>query len=195
MSDVKQLKIEEFDLVSFVMQIQSAILQGYEVTDKSEEAPMCIGHCYHVIMREKEKTVTQEVEDILTTEHTTIGKLVLEASLDTTKLQEQLKAGGEIEQMLADNLVVDETTTANDFLMVSDDIEEELSSGIVDEKLHETFIDIEKDADKWDNKELGADEAYVETIEPPKEPTLDESLPKEEQAMLQTKQPTKRGRK
>ena len=194
MSDVKQLKIEEFDLVSFVMQIQSAILQGYEVTDKSEEAPMCIGHCYHVIMREKEKTVTQEVEDILTTEHTTIGKLVLEASLDTTKLQEQLKAGGEIEQMLADNLVVDETTTANDFLMVSDDIEEELSSGIVDEKLHETFIDIEKDADKWDNKELGADEAYVETIEPPKEPTLDESLPKEEQAMLQTKQPTKRGR-
>ena len=195
MSDVKQLKIEEFDLVSFVMQIQSAILQGYEVTDKSEEAPMCIGHCYHVIMREKEKTVTQEVEDILTTEHTTIGKLVLEASLDTTKLQEQLKAGGEIEQMLADNLVVDETTTANDFLMVSDDIEEELSSGIVDEKLHETFIDIEKDADKWDNKELGADEAYVETIEPPKEPTLDESLPKEEQAMLQNKQPIKRGRK
>ena len=201
MSDVKQLKIEEFDLVSFVMQIQSAILQGYEVTDKSEEAPMCIGHCYHVIMREKEKTVTQEVEDILTTEHTTIGKLVLEASLDTTKLQEQLKAGGEIEQMLADNLVVDETTTANDFLMVSDDIEEELSSGIVDEKLHETFIDIEKDADKWDNKELGADEAYVETIEPPKEPTLDESLPKEEQ-LLQTKQVTiaatttpKRGKK
>ena len=165
MSDVKQLKIEEFDLVSFVMQIQSAILQGYEVTDSSEEAPMCIGHCYHVIMREKVKT------------DTVIGSFVAELSFDTTKLQEQLKAGGEIEQMLADSLVVDE-------------------------KLHETSIDPEKDADKWDNKELGADEAYVETIEPPKEPTLDESLPKEERAALQAKQVTiaatttpKRGKK
>lgn len=158
MSELKQLKVEEFDLVSFIMQIQSAILQGYEVTDKSEEAPMCIGHCYHVIMREAIKP------------NVVVGKAVFEASIDTTKLQEQLKVGGEIEQMLADSLVVDE-------------------------KLHETFIDPEKDADKWDNKELGADEAYVETIEPPKEPTLDESLPKDEQTVLQTKQPTKRGRK
>ncbi len=152
MSDVKQLKIEEFDLVSFVMQIQSAILQGYEVTDKSEEAPMCIGHCYHVIMREAAKPFK------------VVETLVLSASIDTAKLQEQLKAGGEIEQILADSLVVDE-------------------------KLHETSIDHEKDVDKWDNKELGADEAYVETIEPPKEPTMDESLPKEEQ-LIQTKQVT-----
>jgi len=120
-SDVKQLKIEEFDLVSFVMQIQAAILQGYEVTDKSEEAPMCIGHCYHVIMREAAKP------------NVVIGKAVFEASLDTTKLQEQLKVGGEIEQMLADSLVVDETTTANDFLMVSDDIDKALSSGVVED--------------------------------------------------------------
>jgi hypothetical protein len=158
MSDVKQLKIEEFDLVSFVMQIQAAILQGYEVTDSSDDAPMCIGHCYHVIMREAVKP------------NVVVGKAVFEASIDTTKLQEQFKAGGEIEQMLADSLVVDE-------------------------KLHDLSTDIEKDADKWDNKELGADEAYVETTEPPKEPTIDESLPKEERAALQTKQPTKRGRK
>lgn len=98
MSDVKQLKIEEFDLVSFVMQIQSAILQGYEVTDKSEEAPMCIGHCYHVIMREAAKPVK------------VVGALVMEASIDTAKLQEQIKGGGEIEQMLADSLVIDEKT-------------------------------------------------------------------------------------
>jgi len=103
MSDVKQLKIEEFDLVSFVMQIQSAILQGYEVTDSSEEAPMCIGHCYHAIMREAAKP------------NITIGKLVMEASIDTTKLQEQLKAGGEIEQMLADSLVVDEKLSTEEF--------------------------------------------------------------------------------
>ena len=175
MSDVKQLKIEEFDLVSFVMQIQSAILQGYEVTDSSEEAPMCIGHCYHVIMREKVKVdanvlLNDWCDKVENKANVVIGKAVFEASLDTTKLQEQLKIGGEIEQILADSLVVDE-------------------------KLHETSIDHEKDADKWDNKELGADEAYVETIEPPKEPTLDESLPKEEQAVIQTKQPTKRGRK
>ena len=121
MSELKQLKIEEFDLVSFVMQIQSAILEGYEVTDSSEEAPMCIGHCYHVIMREAIKP------------NVVVGKAVFEASLDTTKLQEQLKSGGEIEQMLSDSLVVDEMSTANDFLIVSDDIKEALSSGIVED--------------------------------------------------------------
>jgi hypothetical protein len=103
MSELKQLKIEEFDLVSFVMQIQSAILQGYGVTDKSEEAPMCIGHCYHVIMRESIKP------------NVVVGKAVFEASIDTTKLQEQLKVGGEIEQMLADSLVVDEKLSTEEF--------------------------------------------------------------------------------
>lgn len=98
MSELKQLKIEEYDIVSFVMQIQQGIRDGYEVTDKSEESPMCIGHCYHVIMREAAKP------------NITVGKLVMEASLDTTKLQEQLKEGGEIEQALADSLVVAEKT-------------------------------------------------------------------------------------
>ena len=158
MSDVKQLKIEEFSLVDFVMKIQQGIRDGYEVTDQSDDAPIQIGGGFYTIMREKVKT------------DTVIGSFVAELSFDTTKLQEQLKAGGDIEQMLVDSLVVEE-------------------------KLHETSIDHEKDVDKWDNKELGADEAYVETIEPPKEPTLDESLPKEEQAMLQNKQPTKRGKK
>ena len=180
--EVKQLKVEEYSLVDFVMKIQQGVRDGYEVTDQSDDAPLQIGGGFYTIMRKKVKV------------DTVIGSFVAELSFDTTKLQEQLKAGGEIEQMLADSLVVDGTTTANDFLMVSDDIDEALSSGVVDEKLHETSIDPEKDADKWDNKELGADEAYVETIEPPKEPTLDESLPKDEQ-VAQTKQTTKRGRK
>lgn len=158
MSDVNSIKIEEYSLVDFVMKIQQGIRDGYEVTDQSDDAPLQIGGGFYTIMREAIKPSV------------VVGKAVFEASLDTTKLQEQLKAGGEIEQMLSDSLVVDE-------------------------KLHETFIDIEKDADKWDNKELGADEAFVETIEPPKEPTLDESLLKEEQAALQTKQTTKRGKK
>ena len=161
-SDAKQLKIEEFSLVDFVMKIQQGIRDGYEVNDTSDDAPIQIGGAFHLIMREK---VEVDVELRL---KAWCDKV--QVRVDTEKLQEQLKAGGEIEQMVADSLVVDE-------------------------KLHETSIDPEKDADKWDNKELGADEAYVETIEPPKEPTLDESLPKEEQAVIQTKQPTKRGRK
>ena len=164
MSDAKQLKVEEYSLVDFVMKIQQGIRDGYEVTDQSDDAPLQIGGGFYTIMREKVKA------------DTVVGSFVAELSFDTTKLKEQLKAGGEIEQMLADSLVVEE-------------------------KLHETSIDPEKDADKWDNKELGADEAYVETIEPPKEPTMDESLPKEEQ-LIQTKQVTiaatttpKRGKK
>lgn len=157
MTEVKKLKVEEFSLVDFVMKIQQGIRDGYEVNDTSEDAPIQIGGSFHLIMREAIKP------------NVVVGKAVLSASIDTAKLQEQLKAGGEIEQILADSLVVDE-------------------------KLHETSIDHEKDVDKWDNKELGADEAYVETIEPPKEPTLDESLPKDEQ-VAQTKQTTKRGKK
>jgi hypothetical protein len=152
MSELKQLKIEEYSLVDFVMKIQQGIRDGYEVNDSSDDAPLQIGGSFHLIMREAAKPSI------------TVGKLVMDASIDTTKLQEQLKAGGEIEQALSDNLIIGE-------------------------------VDYTKDADKWDNKELGADEAYVETIEPPKEPTMDESLPKEEQALLQTKPTTKRGRK
>jgi len=98
MSELKQRKIEEFDLVSFMFQVQQAILDGYELTDSSDNAPMCIGHCYHVIMREAAKPVK------------VVGALVMEASIDTAKLQEQLKDGGEIEQALADSLVVAEKT-------------------------------------------------------------------------------------
>lgn len=98
-----KIKLEEYDLVTFMMKVQQAILDGYELTDRSDEAPMCIGHCYHVIMREATKP------------NIVIGKAVFEASLDTTKLQEQLKAGGEIEQMLADSLVVDEKLSTEEF--------------------------------------------------------------------------------
>lgn len=102
-SDAKQLKIEEFSLVDFVMKIQQGIRDGYEVNDTSDDAPLQIGGGFHVIMREAAKP------------NITIGKLVMEASIDTTKLQEQLKAGGEIEQMLADSLVVDEKLSTEEF--------------------------------------------------------------------------------
>ena len=116
-----KIKLEEYDLVSFMMKVQQAILDGYELTDSSDDAPMCIGHCYHAIMREAIKPVK------------VVETLAVKVSLDPTKLQEQLKAGGEIEQMLSDSLVVDEMSTANDFLIVSDDIKEALSSGIVED--------------------------------------------------------------
>lgn len=89
------LKIEEYSLVDFVMKVQQGILEGYEVTDSSDDAPLQIGGGYHVILRKKN-------------EHPkVIGKAVFQATIDTAKLQEQLKSGGEIEQMLADSLVVD----------------------------------------------------------------------------------------
>jgi len=92
------LKIEEYSLVDFVMKVQQGILEGYEVTDSSDDAPLQIGGGYHVILRKKN-------------EHPkVIGKAVFQATIDTAKLQEQLKSGGEIEQMLADSLVVAEKT-------------------------------------------------------------------------------------
>lgn len=172
MSDVKQLKIEEYNLVDFVMKIQQGIRDGYEVNDTSDDAPIQIGGAFHLIMREAAKP------------NITVGKLVMDASIDTTKLQEQLKVGGEIEQMLADSLVVGE---------VKDFTDEHVAAyeNAKREELHETSMTI-----------IPITNDYVETIEPPKEPTLDESLPKEEQVALQTKQVTiastttpKRGKK
>ena len=160
MSELKQLKIEEYNLVDFVMKIQQGIRDGYEVTDQSDDAPLQIGGGFYTIMREAAKP------------NITVGKLVMEASIDTTKLQEQLKAGGEIEQMLSDSLVVAEKADKS-------------------EEVHGNLMGT-----------IPITDNHVETIEPPKEPTIDESLPKEEQVVIQTKQVTiaatttpKRGKK
>ena len=96
MSDVKQLKIEEYNLVDFVMKIQQGIRDGYEVNDTSDDAPIQIGGAFHLIMREK---VEVDVELRL---KAWCDKV--QVRVDTEKLQEHLKAGGEIEQMLADSL-------------------------------------------------------------------------------------------
>ena len=77
MSDVKQLKVEEYSLVDFVMKIQQGIRDGYEVNDTSDDAPIQIGGAFHLIMREK-------------------------AEVD-------------VEQMLADSLVVDEKLSTEEF--------------------------------------------------------------------------------
>ena len=164
MTEVKKLKVEEFSLVDFVMKIQQGIRDGYEVNDTSEDAPIQIGGSFHLIMREAIKP------------NVVVGKAVFEASIDTAKLQEQLKSGGEIEQILADSLVVGEVKDFTDEHVAA---YENAKREDVHGKLM-TIIPITND--------------YVETIEPPKEPTMDESLPKEEQ-LIQTKQTTKRGKK
>ena len=71
MSDVKQLKIEEYNLVDFVMKIQQGIRDGYEVTDQSDDAPLQIGGGFYTIMREKaggevvdEKLSTEEFTEL-----------------------------------------------------------------------------------------------------------------------------------
>jgi len=134
------LKIEQYDIVSFCQDMFNAFKQGYEPVWTSEDSPQQIGFGFHAILHKAAPVV--------------VGELVLEASIDTTKLQEQLKTGGEVEQALADSLVVGEKTDV----------------------VHETFIE--------------------ETPIPSPEPTIDEALPKDEQALLKTKTtPTKRGRK
>ena len=136
------LKIEQYDIVSFCQDMFNAFKQGYEPVWTSEDSPQQIGFGFHAILH---KTKCSPV---------VVGELVLEASIDTAKLQEQLKTGGEVEQMITDSLVVGEKTDV----------------------VHETFIE--------------------ETPIPSPEPTIDEALPKEEQALLKTKTaPTKRGRK
>ena len=115
------LKIEQYDIVSFCQDMFNAFKQGYEPVWTSEDSPQQIGFGFHAILH---KTKCSPV---------VVGELVLEASIDTAKLQEQLKDGGEIEQALADSLVVDVKTAIDDFLLVSDDIKEALSSGIVED--------------------------------------------------------------
>jgi len=139
------LKIEQYDFVSFCQDMYNAFKQGYEPVWTSDDSPQQIGFCFHAVLHKVE------------CEPVVVGKAVFEASIDTAKLQEQLKEGGEIEQMLTDSLVVEEKTNKS-------------------EEVHETSI--------------------REVPIPEPEPTIDEALPKEEQALLQTKTtPIKRGRK
>ena len=92
------LKIEQYDFVSFCQDMYNAFKQGYEPVWTSDDSPQQIGFCFHAVLHKK------------TIEPVIVETLVVEASIDTTKLQEQLKAGGEIEQALADSLVVAEKT-------------------------------------------------------------------------------------
>lgn len=115
------LKIEQYDFVSFCQDMYNAFKQGYEPVWTSDDSPQQIGFCFHAVLHKVE------------CEPVVVGKVAFEASIDTAKLQEQLKDGGEIEQALADSLVVAEMTAIDDFLLVSDDIKEALSSGIVED--------------------------------------------------------------
>lgn len=90
------LKLEQYDFVSFCQDMFNAFKQGYEPVWTSEDSPQQIGFGFHAILHKAAPTV--------------VGELVLEASIDTAKLQEQLKTGGEVEQMITDSLVVGEKT-------------------------------------------------------------------------------------
>ena len=90
------LKLEQYDFVSFCQDMFNAFKQGYEPVWTSEDSPQQIGFGFHAILHKAAPVV--------------VGELVLEASIDTTKLQEQLKTGGEVEQMITDSLVVGEKT-------------------------------------------------------------------------------------
>ena len=102
------LKIEQYDFVSFCQDMYNAFKQGYEPVWTSDDSPQQIGFCFHAILHKK------PVEPVV------VGKAVFEASIDTAKLQEQLKEGGEIEQMLADSLVVEEKLSTEEFTELAD---------------------------------------------------------------------------
>lgn len=139
MSDVKSIKVEEYSLVDFVMKIQQGIRDGYEVNDSSDEAPLQIGGAFHLVMREAAKPFK------------VVETLVVEASLDTTKLQEQLKVGGEIEQLLADSLIVEEKLSTDEFTELADKASEIIS--------------------KVDNLLIEAEAKHIEAITPVKATT------------------------
>jgi hypothetical protein len=117
------LKIEQYDIVSFCQDMFNAFKQGYEPVWTSEDSPQQIGFGFHAILH---KTKCSPV---------VVGELVLEASIDTAKLQEQLKTGGEVEQMITDSLVVGEKTGGVHETFIDGQIEPPLPEPTIDEAL------------------------------------------------------------
>ncbi len=115
------LKLEQYDFVSFCQDMFNAFKQGYEPVWTSEDSPQQIGFGFHAILHKAAPTV--------------VGELVLEASIDTAKLQEQLKTGGEVEQMITDSLVVGEKTGGVHETFIDGQIEPPLPEPTIDEAL------------------------------------------------------------
>ena len=87
------LNIAEYNLLDYSLKLQDAVEKGYRVSDSVEGSPIMVGFVYTATLVKREADV--------------VGELAVKG---TTELQEQLKQGGDIEQVTEAALVVEETS-------------------------------------------------------------------------------------
>ena len=88
------LNIAEYSLLDYSLKLQDAVEKGYRVSDSVDGSPIMVGFVYTATLMKREADVVDE--------------LTVKVKIDTTELQEQLKQGGDIEQVTEAALVVDD---------------------------------------------------------------------------------------
>ena len=88
------LSITEYNLLDYSLKLQDAVEKGYRVSDGVDGSPIMIGFVYTATLVKREAEV--------------VGELAVKVKIDTTELQEQLKQGGDIEQVIETALVVED---------------------------------------------------------------------------------------
>ena len=88
------LSITEYNLLDYSLKLQEAVEKGYRVSDSVEGSPLMVGFVYTATLVKLEAEV--------------VGELAVKVKIDTTELQEQLKQGGDIEQVTEAALVVED---------------------------------------------------------------------------------------
>ena len=90
----KTLNITEYNLLDYSLKLQEAVEKGYRISDSVEGSPLMVGFVYTATLMKREAEVVDE--------------LTVKVKIDTTELQEQLKQGGDIEQVTEAALVVED---------------------------------------------------------------------------------------
>ena len=88
------LSITEYNLLDYSLKLQDAVEKGYRVSDSVDGSPIMVGFVYTATLVKREAEVVDE--------------LTVKVKIDTTELQEQLKQGGDIEQVTEAALVVED---------------------------------------------------------------------------------------
>ena len=88
------LNIAEYSLLDYSLKLQEAVEKGYRVSDSVDGSPIMVGFVYTATLMKREAEVVDE--------------LTVKVKIDTTELQEQLKQGGDIEQVTEAALVVED---------------------------------------------------------------------------------------
>ena len=88
------LSITEHNLLDYSLKLQDAVEKGYRVSDSVDGSPIMVGFVYTATLVKREADV--------------VGELAVKVKIDTTELQEQLKQGGDIEQVTEAALVVED---------------------------------------------------------------------------------------